>query len=53
MPLSAVKTVDIAFGIFLSSVFAFYLPQFIHWAPEFSIWVFLFIVATNLSSLLV
>ena len=51
MPLNPGKSLDIIFGIFLSSVFAYYLPQYINWFPDFSIWVFLLIVAANLSSL--
>jgi len=52
MPFSAGKTIDIASGIVLSSIFAYYLPQYIHWVPDFSIWVFLLIVAINLASFL-
>jgi hypothetical protein len=51
MSLNPGKSLDIIFGIFLSSVFAYYLPQYVNWFPDFSIWVFLLIVAANLSSL--
>jgi hypothetical protein len=51
--ISVGKTVDIVFGIILSSIFAYFLPQYINWIPDFSIWVFLLIVGLNLTSLLV
>jgi hypothetical protein len=53
MPLSTVKAVDIAVGILLSSIFAYYLPQYVQWVPDFSIWVFLLIVGINIASYLV
>ena len=52
MPFSAGKTIDILSGIILSSIFAYYLPQYIYWVPDFSIWVFLLIVGINLASFL-
>jgi hypothetical protein len=52
MPFSTGKAVDIAFGIFLSSLFAYYLPQYVEWVPEFSIWIFLLIIAINFASFL-
>ena len=52
MPLNTGKAVDIAFGIFLSSLFAYFLPQYVEWVPEFSIWIFLLIVAINFASFL-
>jgi hypothetical protein len=51
-PLSVGKSIDILSGIVLSTIFAYYLPQYIEWVPDFSIWVFLLIVAINLASFL-
>jgi len=52
MPLGVAKGVGIVFGIFLSSLFAYLLPKYVHWVPEFSIWIFLLIVAINFASFL-
>jgi hypothetical protein len=46
------KTVDIIFGILLSCVFAYLLPKYIDWVPDFSIWIFLLIVGINLTQCL-